>query len=102
MSLINEETGNYEIPGEIVHRNIAECRQCGDIIESVHRHDFVECKCGAIFTDGGRDYRRRGAKDLNDIIDHSEVTPVIRIYTGEGFNFVKTVLAETGDEVAGS
>ena len=34
--------------------------KCGDIIESVHRHDFVECSCGSIFVDGGHDYLRRG------------------------------------------
>jgi hypothetical protein len=44
-----------------------------DIIESRSRHAFVQCKCGAIFTDGGTEYIRRGAKDLvNDIIDMSE------------------------------
>ena len=56
--------------------NKAQCRQCGDIIESKHRHDFVRCSCGAIFTDGGTDYIRRGAKDLNDIIDMSEVEEI--------------------------
>ncbi len=54
-------------------RNIAECRQCGDIIESKHRHDFVTCSCGAIFTDGGTDYIRRGGNNLLDVIDRSEV-----------------------------
>ena len=49
--------------------NKAQCRKCKDIIESKHVHDFVRCKCGAIFTDGGSSYIRRGAKDLNDIID---------------------------------
>ena len=52
--------------------NKAQCRQCGDIIESKHRHDFVTCKCGAIFVDGGKDYVRRGAKDLEDIIELTE------------------------------
>ena len=56
----------------VVVLNKCQCRQCGDIIESVHRHDFVSCKCGSIFTDGGKSYIRRGAKDLNDIIDMSE------------------------------
>jgi len=37
-------------------RNSAACRQCGDAIESKHRHDFVTCKCGAISIDGGLDY----------------------------------------------
>lgn len=53
-------------------RNRAQCRRCGDIIESKHRHDFVRCKCGAIFIDGGLYYQRGGAKDLNDIIDLCE------------------------------
>lgn len=53
-------------------RNAARCRKCGDVIESKYRHDFVSCQCDAIFTDGGHDYVRRGAMDLNDIIDLSE------------------------------
>ena len=53
-------------------RNRAQCRKCEDIIESKHRHDFVRCKCGSIFIDGGLDYHRGGAKDLNNIIDMCE------------------------------
>jgi hypothetical protein len=56
----------------VVVVNKCQCRQCGDVIESKHRHDFVSCKCGAIFTDGGKSYIRRGAKDFSDIIDMSE------------------------------
>ncbi len=52
--------------------NRCQCRKCGYIIESKHRHDFVSCSCGAIFADGGRDYIRRGFKDPDDIIDMSE------------------------------
>jgi hypothetical protein len=44
-----------------VIRNRCQCRQCDDIIESKHRHDFVRCRCGAIFTDGGTAYIRRGS-----------------------------------------
>lgn len=55
-----------------VVRNRCQCRKCGDIIESKHRHDFVRCKCGAIFTDGGTAYVRRGADSFDDIIDLSE------------------------------
>lgn len=55
-----------------VVRNRCQCRQCGDVIESKHRHDFVSCKCGEIFTDGGTAYIRRGAKDFNNVIDLSE------------------------------
>ena len=56
----------------VVLVNKCQCRLCEDIIESKHRHDFVSCKCGAIFTDGGKDYIRRGAKEFSDIIDMSE------------------------------
>lgn len=52
-------------------RNSAKCKLCGDEIESVHRHDFKSCSCGEIFVDGGKSYIRRGAKDLNNIIDTS-------------------------------
>lgn len=57
---------------EIVLINKCQCAKCLDIIESRHRHDFVSCKCGAIFTDGGKSYIRRGADDLSNIIDMSE------------------------------
>lgn len=52
-------------------RNIAKCRKCGDIIESKSRHDFVRCKCGAIFLDGGFDYVRRGGDPLDfvEVVD---------------------------------
>ncbi len=50
-------------------RNRCQCLLCGDVIESKYRHDFVSCKCRAIFTDGGKDYIRRGAKDFNMIIN---------------------------------
>ena len=39
------------------------CSKCGDIIQSKHRHDFVRCKCGACFVDGGDDYTRLGGND---------------------------------------
>lgn len=57
---------------EIIISNRCQCRVCGDVIESCHRHDFVRCRCGEIFTDGGVDYIRRGASDPTNIIDMSE------------------------------
>lgn len=60
---------------KIIH-NRAKCKLCGDVIESKHRHDFVSCKCGEIFVDGGHDYIRRGAKDMSNIIDMDEVEDV--------------------------
>lgn len=44
------------------------CAKCGDVIESLFRHDMKWCSCGAIFIDGGDDYTRMGG-DLEDIID---------------------------------
>ena len=51
-------------------QNEAQCMKCGDIIVSKYVHDFVECRCGAIFVDGGMDYLRRGG-DNEDFIDRS-------------------------------
>lgn len=56
----------------IITANKAQCLLCEDIIESTHRHDFVKCKCGEIFTDGGRDYLRRGAYSFKNLRDLSE------------------------------
>ncbi len=47
--------------------NKARCTICGDIIESKSVHDFVKCKCGRIFVDGGHDYQRTGFKKPTDI-----------------------------------
>ena len=46
----------------------AKCLKCNDIIESKHRHDFVRCSCNEIFLDGGDEYIRAGANDLNNIL----------------------------------
>ena len=51
-------------------QNEAECRKCGDIIWSAHRHDFKSCRCGAISVDGGMDYIRR-VGDPADFIERS-------------------------------
>jgi len=40
-------------------RNRAKCRDCGEVIESKYRWDFVRCGCGKIAVDGGLDYARR-------------------------------------------
>lgn len=44
---------------EKVISNKIRCRECGDVVESVHRHDFRFCKCGTVAVDGGREYLRR-------------------------------------------
>lgn len=45
---------------ERIIRNAIRCNQCGDEIESFHRHDFKWCSCKRVFVDGGKDYMRRG------------------------------------------
>lgn len=52
-------------------RNAAVCMYCNDLVESFYVHDFVICKCGSIFVDGGLEYLRRGG-DIEKIIDLSE------------------------------
>ena len=40
-------------------QNQVKCLRCGDTPYSAHRHDFVECSCGAVAVDGGTNYLRR-------------------------------------------
>jgi hypothetical protein len=54
----------------MIIQNAAICKKCDDFIFSKHVHDFVECKCGAIFVDGGQEYLRRGG-DRENILDMS-------------------------------
>jgi len=41
------------------------CRKCGEILLSMHRHDFQWCRCGTTFIDGGQlDYMRYGGQPV--------------------------------------
>ncbi|MBQ3041359.1 MAG: hypothetical protein IJD42_07170 [Clostridia bacterium] len=44
-------------------KNAIQCKLCGEVIESKHVHDFVQCKCGVCAVDGGHDYLRRCFRD---------------------------------------
>lgn len=57
---------------EVVVVNKAQCKLCGDVIESTNRHDFKWCKCGEIAVDGGKSYLKRAANSLDNIIELSE------------------------------
>jgi hypothetical protein len=59
----------------MIIRNSARCRLCKDEIVSTHVHDFKYCKCGEIFVDGGKEYLRRGANDLDNIEETSIESP---------------------------
>ena len=52
--------------------NKIKCLKCGDIIESLYRHDFKWCKCKSIFVDGGNDYLRCGGEPEDMIIYDKE------------------------------
>jgi hypothetical protein len=39
-------------------RSQIECPECGDIIASLHQHNFQTCECGKTSIDGGREYLR--------------------------------------------
>lgn len=64
-------------------RNSATCKKCKDQIQSTHVHDFVSCKCGGIFVDGGCDYLRRGGKFLEDIEDTSVTMTLAELLKAE-------------------
>lgn len=44
----------------MIEQQGSKCSACGDRIFSNFRHDFVRCKCGRTFVDGGFDYIRGG------------------------------------------
>jgi hypothetical protein len=56
-------------------RNAARCRGCGQVIESKAQHDWVQCKCGATFVDGGLAYLRRGYTEAVGFDELSEYEP---------------------------
>jgi len=60
---------------KIIHNRI-KCNRCGQIIESVSRHDFKTCKCGSVSVDGGKEYLRRSYKTKDEYEDLSETMVV--------------------------
>lgn len=44
---------------ERIIKNQIRCKQCGEVLESTHVHDFKMCSCGSCGVDGGQDYLRR-------------------------------------------
>ncbi len=65
-------------------RNAVHCNTCDTTIESIHRHDFVRCRCPEgsetqVFVDGGHDYNRRlwGSRADFTEIDEEFVAPLV-------------------------
>lgn len=57
---------------EIPIVNKVRCKKCDDIIESIHTHDMVWCKCKSIAVDGGNEYQRLTGKLENIDTSYSE------------------------------
>lgn len=54
-------------------KNVIQCTNCKDIIESEYTHDFKWCKCGTVAVDGGLSYAKRSFKNSPaDFMDLSE------------------------------
>ena len=62
---------------EKIVKNMIKCNKCGDILESIHTHDFKFCKCGAVAVDGGKEYLSRSF--INSKNDYTELSEVIEV-----------------------
>jgi DNA-directed RNA polymerase subunit RPC12/RpoP len=59
--------GYVDEPKKLSGRRV-KCLECGKVLESLSRHDFVECGCpNGTFVDGGGDYCRYGGVDMKKI-----------------------------------
>ncbi len=61
-----------DAPKMLIITNSIRCNLCQHRIESIHRHDFVTCKCGNCSVDGGTDYLRRVGKDYTELSETVE------------------------------
>ena len=51
--------------------NRVQCRECGEVLTSYHRHDYKTCGCtNQTMVDGGNEYQRYGGLNL-DLVDTS-------------------------------
>jgi hypothetical protein len=57
-------------------KNALQCLECKKVVVSLTRHDFVSCGCpNEAFVDGGLDYARHGAINLEKTQDLCEWSP---------------------------
>jgi hypothetical protein len=57
---------NVPEPHRYLTRNAVRCKRCGDVLESLYRHDYRECECeNQTMVDGGLAYERYGGKDMS-------------------------------------
>ncbi len=58
---------------QVIIKNCIKCRFCGDVIESISRHDYKSCSCGRVAIDGGHDYLRRCCTESSDDFEELSV-----------------------------
>lgn len=65
----NNTRDDYGLPKDKDYHVAWRCKACNTVIVSLHRHDWVACKCfknekdnTGIYIDGGREYLRGGGK----------------------------------------
>lgn len=78
--------------------NRIKCNKCGDVIQSIHRHDFKMCKCGSCGADGGLSYLRRIGTDYIEMsLQHTDDIELIRqhMFWGKNYNANKELLPKT-------
>ena len=69
MSSYKISWNSYEVI-KVLTRNAIKCLVCNTVLESEHRHDYVQCHCSnEAATDGGLIYIRYMAKDL-DLVEN--------------------------------
>lgn len=44
---------------KVIISNKVRCKSCGEVIESLHTHDFKWCSCRRVAVDGGKSYAKR-------------------------------------------
>lgn len=55
---------------KVLTRNAVKCLVCNTVLESKHRHHYVQCQCSnEVATDGGLSYQRYMSKDL-DLVEN--------------------------------
>jgi len=67
---------------QLVYNSVT-CQECNETIVSYHRHDYKICSCpNEAMVDGGTDYERYGAKNMNKIKNHC-------VYDDDDFEIVR-------------
>ena len=69
MSSYKLSWNNHEVI-KVLTRNAIKCLVCDTILEGKYRHNYVQCRCSnEAAVDGGLDYQRTLAKDL-DLVEN--------------------------------